>query len=148
MWARLSLAAENWAATSERPGYLDPFALTPDHVYAVMGALKQAGYRSAQQYLDVATHYHVASGLPWTDQLQLSYRISVRSCKRGLGPSKHASALPLGLPLSYPNGARAFAGHSARATRDNTSEMPPWLHLAHWLLRVASGSPANRPAPS
>ena len=44
------------AALSERAGYPDPFFLTPDHIYALMGALKQAGYRSAQQYLDVAKH--------------------------------------------------------------------------------------------
>ncbi|CAE7838251.1 unnamed protein product [Symbiodinium sp. CCMP2592] len=83
-----------WVAWSVWAG-LEPYPLTPDGMYIVMGGLKEAGYRSAMQYLDLAKQEHVQKGHPWTDQLALAYRVCSRSCKRGLGPAKQAAALPL-----------------------------------------------------
>ena len=98
--------------------------------YTVMEALKQAGSRSAQQYLDVAKHHHVASGLPWTDRLQFSYRISVHSCKRGLGPSKHASVSHVSLPRTT-----GFQGPNLSA---HATVLASW-----WMLREIKASRAR-----
>ncbi|CAE7849420.1 unnamed protein product [Symbiodinium microadriaticum] len=64
-------------------------------MYVIMGAMKEAGYRSAMQYLDLAKQEHIQRGHPWTAQHVLAYKVCARSCRRGLGPAKQASALPL-----------------------------------------------------
>ncbi|CAE7389519.1 unnamed protein product [Symbiodinium natans] len=83
-----------WCDVSKR-ARLEPFRLTPDGIYSVMGAFKAAGYRSAMQYLDLAKQEHIHRGHAWSEQLALAYRVCSRSCKRALGPSKQASALPM-----------------------------------------------------
>ena len=74
-----------WAQLAIRAGYPDPFHITPDLMYAVMGALKQAGYRSAYQYLEAAQAQHIALGYSWSPQLQQAKRSAIRSCERFLG---------------------------------------------------------------
>eukprot|EP00439_Symbiodinium_sp_Y106_P063636 s4235_g9.t2 len=69
---------------------LEPFHLTPDGMYTIMGGLKIGGYRSAMQYLDLAKQEHIRLG-----HSSLAYRVCARSCKRGLGSAKQAAALPL-----------------------------------------------------
>ena len=83
-----------WETMSVRAS-LEPFHLTPDGMYVIMGAMKEAGYRSAMQYLDLAKQEHIQRGHPWTAQHVLAYKVCARSCRRGLGPTKQASALPL-----------------------------------------------------
>jgi hypothetical protein len=84
-----------WADLAGKAGYPDPFFLQPSMIYEVMGALKLAGFRSAQLYLDVAKAQHISQGHMWSDQLQQSYRAAVRSCQRFLGSPKQAAPLPL-----------------------------------------------------
>lgn len=84
-----------WATFAERAGFVDPFDITPDMMFKVMGALKLAGFRSAQLYLDAAKTQHISLGHQWTAQLQQAYRSSVRSCCRHMGAPKQASPLPL-----------------------------------------------------
>ena len=84
-----------WAALAERCDYSDPFDLSPDSIYTVMGALKRGGYRSAQLYLEAAQSQHIASGLPWSPALQQARRAAIRSCGRFLGNPKQAGGLPL-----------------------------------------------------
>lgn len=84
-----------WAALATKAGYEDPFYLEPDRIFEVMGALKLAGFRSAQLYLDTAKSQHIAAGYGWTSQLQQAYRAAVRSCNRNLGNPKQAAPLPL-----------------------------------------------------
>ena len=129
--------ASLWEALSHKAGFPEPFRLTPDLIYAVMGALKMAQYRSADQYLEVAKAQHIARGHPWTDQLALARRLAIRSCKRGLGNPKQAGGLPLAKlgPLS---GLREpVAPHGplwpARAT----------LLASWWLLREIEAANAR-----
>lgn len=84
-----------WAQLARRCGFEDPFLLSPQLIYSVMGALKQGGYRSASQYLESAQGAHVALGHPWNAQLQQARRAAIRSCKRFLGNAKQAGGLPL-----------------------------------------------------
>ena len=81
-----------WAQLARRCGFEDPFLLSPQLIYSVMGALKQGGYRSASQYLESAQGAHVALGHPWNAQLQQARRAAIRSCKRFLGNAKQAGA--------------------------------------------------------
>jgi len=83
-----------WAQLAIRAGYPDPFHITPDLMYAVMGALKQAGHRSAYQYLEAAQAQHIALGYSWSPQLQQAKRSAIRSCERFLGNPKQAGGLP------------------------------------------------------
>ena len=84
-----------WADLAIKAGALDPFELDPPLMFKVMGALKLAGFRSAQLYMDAAKAAHIAAGHPWHAQLQQAYRAAVRSCNRGMGTPKQAAPLPL-----------------------------------------------------
>ena len=55
-----------WAELAIKAGAQDPFELDPTLMFKVMGALKLAGFRSAQLYLDTAKAVHISSGHPWT----------------------------------------------------------------------------------
>ena len=126
-WEELALAA----------GFADPFKLTPDMVYTIMGALDGADYRSAELYLDVARQRHIASGEVWTQQLALAAKRATRACKRGRGPAKQAQPLPVAnLPQVsqqmapvHPQGPQ----FPARAT----------LVTSWWLLREIEASNAE-----
>ena len=52
-----------------KAGYNDPFHLEPEMIFAIMGALDLAGYRSSELYLDAAKSLHIASGHHWSQQL-------------------------------------------------------------------------------
>ena len=73
LWETMSLKAN-----------LEPFRLTPEGMYTIMGGLKIGGYRSATQYLDLAKQEHIRLGHCWTEQHALAYKVCARSCKRGL----------------------------------------------------------------
>lgn len=79
-----------WARLASQAGYRNPFELTPDLIFTVMGVLKAAEYRSAANYLEAAKRRHVSSGHPLTDQLRQACRMAARSAKRDLGPPKQA----------------------------------------------------------
>lgn len=115
-----------WAGQA---GFSEPFLLTPDLIYVVMGALKSAQYRSADQYLEAAKALHVANGYPWTDQLAQARRTAIHSCRRHLGHPKQAGGLPL-LRL----------GPLAHRVAQLTPGGPTWparstLLASWWLLR-------------
>ena len=84
-----------WAQLARHCGFEDPFFLSPQLIYTVMGALKQGGYRSASLYLESAQGAHIALGHAWNSQLQQARRAAIRSCKRFLGHAKQAGGLPL-----------------------------------------------------
>ena len=125
-----------WTMLSDKAGFPDPFQLTPIHIHTVMGALKQSGYRSAAQYLDLAKSSHVAAGHPWTEQLQLAYKIAIRSCKRGLGASKHASALPL-------EKLADLADDATLAPRGPVRPITSTATASWWMLREVEASRAK-----
>jgi hypothetical protein len=79
-----------WAEIARRAGIENPFELTPSTIYVVMGALKSAGYRSAEQYLEVAKAAHVGMGFA-----AQARRLAIRSCRRNIGSPKQAGGLPL-----------------------------------------------------
>ena len=126
-----------WADLATKAGYSNPFHLRPDMVYEVMGALKLAGFRSAQLYLDTAKAQHVSLGYAWSDQLQQCYRAAVRSCLRNIGSPKQASPLPLA-ELAALGGSEAVVNGGpiwpARAA----------LLASWWLLREIEASHAVR----
>lgn len=126
-----------WSDLATRAGYSDPFHLRPEMVYEVMGALKLAGFRSAQLYLDTAKAQHVSLGHTWSDQLQQCYRAAVRSCLRNIGSPKQASPLPLA-ELTALGGSEAVVNNG-----------PIWparsaLLASWWLLREIEASHAVR----
>ena len=65
---------------------LQPLPLTVELVQAIAAALKQAGYRSAEQYFSIAKQHHIEEtrSLPQQDVL-LAIRRATRSVARGLG---------------------------------------------------------------
>ena len=84
-----------WDRVASTAGFQNTFLLTCELIFTVMGALKLAGYRSAELYLDAAKSRHISLGYPWSDQLQLAARHAIRSCRRGIGPARQAQGLPL-----------------------------------------------------
>ncbi len=131
--SRLSL----WAQLAKRAGFNDPFHITPDLMFAVMGALKQAGYRSAYQYLEAAHAHHVSLGYSWTPQLQQAKRGAIRSCKRYLGNPKQAGGLP-------------FTRLATICDTEPLAAMgPKWpgrctILISWWLLREREAAQAKR----
>lgn len=87
-----------WARIASQAGYSEPFVLTPNLVFTVVGVLKAANYRSAANYLEAAKRKHIEAGYPWSDQLRQAARMAVRSAKRNIGPSKQAEPLELEAP--------------------------------------------------
>ena len=126
-----------WAELATAAGFADPFTLSPEMIYTVMGALDGADYRSAELYLDVARQRHITSGAQWTQQLALAARRATRACRRGRGPAKQAQPLPLAnlhqvsqqMAPAHPQGPQ----FPARAT----------LISSWWLLREIEASNAE-----
>ena len=98
-------------------GHQNPFLLTPQLLYGVMGALDRAGYRSAELYVDTAKQQHIANGRPWSDQLALAYRRAKRACQRAGGlPNRHNPSHWIRLRRSTWAKARcALRAHCGRA---------------------------------
>eukprot|EP00435_Cladocopium_sp_Y103_P018360 s1353_g4.t1 len=88
-----------WAGLATKSGALDPFELDPPLMFKVMGALKLAGFRSAQLYLDSAKSAHIAAGHPWHAQLQQAYRAGAQLQPR----------------FGHPKAGRTSASSQARA---------------------------------
>lgn len=109
-----------WRLLAEAAHFSQPFNLTPELIFTVMGAMGLAGYRSSELYLDTARQVHISEGRPWTQQLQLAARQARRACQRGRGPAKQAQALPLlkmaQLPMSSEESARGGPAHPVRST--------------------------------
>ena len=124
-----------WCDVSKR-ARLEPFRLTPDGIYSVMGAFKAAGYRSAMQYLDLAKQEHIHRGHAWSEQLALAYRVCSRSCKRALGPSKQASALPM-------DKVPTVAWDEAMVTNGPRDPVTATIVASWWLLREIEASHAR-----
>ena len=106
-------------------------------IYAVMGALNLAGYRSSELYLEAAKGVHIAEGCPWTQQLQQAAKAAIRSCKRARGPPKQAAGLPMD-KLSKLNLDQQLApGGPSWPVRST-------LLAAWWLLREIEASRAKK----
>ena len=84
-----------WETLAIRAGFTEPFHLSPDLIFMVMGALDRAGYRSSELYLDTAKQAHIQRGFPWTSQLAQAAKQAKRACQRHRGPAKQAQPLPL-----------------------------------------------------
>ena len=125
-----------WSDLAIRSGYAKPFHLEPGVIYAVIGVLKAAGYRSAINYLDAAKRVHVEQGRPWTSQLQQAYRKAKRSAERDLGASKQAQ------PLDFELMAKASPD---LATSEKSPARPgkSVLIASWWLLREIEASNAK-----
>ena len=93
--APASSREKTWEELATAAGFADPFTLSPEMIFKVMGALDGADYRSAELYLDVARQRHITSGAQWTQQLALAAKRATRACQRGRGPAKQAQPLPL-----------------------------------------------------
>ena len=125
-----------WAEVARRAGIENPFELTPSTIYVVMGALKTAGYRSAEQYLEVAKAVHVGMGFAWSAQLAQARRLAIRSCRRNIGSPKQAGGLPL-----------PKLGNIIHIKEPLAKDGPMWpvratLLVSWWLLREIEASRA------
>ena len=65
-----------------------PYPLTVPKLQYVAALLKNSKYRSAGQYLSAFKRQHIKLGHVWDDAINLEFTDAMRSCKRGLGPSK------------------------------------------------------------
>ena len=102
----------------------------------MVGVLKQAGYRSAVNYLEAAKRVHIESGLPFSIQLKHACRTASRSAKRDLGSSKQAEALSLFAMASFEGNGPPIKGGPANPGQ-------ACLISAWWLLREIEASHAK-----
>eukprot|EP00435_Cladocopium_sp_Y103_P037318 s554_g9.t2 len=125
-----------WARIASQAGYSNPFELTPNLVFTVVGVLKAADYRSAANYLEAAKRKHIEAGFPMTDQLRQACRMAIRSAKRDMGPSKQAEPIPLS----------SIAAIRVREAQDPEGPLVPGrscLLASWWLLREIEASHAK-----
>ncbi len=134
--ASLKSHLKTWDQIAKDAGFQDPFSLTPNLVFTVVGVLKQAGYRSAANYLEAAKRVHIERGHSFSIQLKQACRMATRSAKRDLGPSKQAEALSLEAMAAFEDEGLPAPGspcHPGRAC----------LISAWWLLREIEASHAR-----
>ena len=111
------------------------FPLTAEKLNPILGAMKMAGYRSADSYLHEARQRHVQLRHPVSDELKLYFKDAVRAVVRGRGPTRRAPVVMLedlveaGTPLKW-------------AEQDDVASGPaaPWdvfVVACWWMLRGA-----------
>ena len=133
----ISSREKTWEEIALAAGFTEPFLVTPEMIFLVMGALDGAGYRSAELYLDAARQKHITSGYQWSQQLALATRKATRACKRGRGPAKQAQPLPLAkLPEASQQKAPAHPQGPQFPVRST-------LVISWWLLREIEASSAE-----
>jgi integrase len=98
--------ADTWMEIARARGYPDPWDLSRELIFDVVGVLREAGYRSACGYLSVALQHYSARlrGAPLPAAISLAVRQAGRSARRGLGPARHSAALPLNRIDELPSG--------------------------------------------
>jgi len=67
---------KTWGQIANDAGFPDPFSLTPNLVFTVVGVLKRAGYRSAANYLEAAKRAHIEQGHAFSIQLKHACRLA------------------------------------------------------------------------
>lgn len=83
------------ARTILRKSFCEPLPLTVDKLVVLAAALKKAAYRAAKNYLFRAKQEHVRSGFAWSDALQDTLKMCLRSTARGIGQAKAAEVFML-----------------------------------------------------
>ena len=125
-----------WESIAMAAGFTEPFAMSPDLIYSVMGAMDKAGYRSAELYMEVAKQRFISEGGHWSSQLVLAAKLAKRACQRGRGPAKQAQPLPLSEVAALRDGSAPLAcGGPEFAIRAT-------LLASWWLLREIEASNA------
>ena len=120
---------QTWETLARAAGFQDPWVLSPDLIDTVVGALREAGYRTPAAYLTVAKQTYVENGGILTDLLKLHLERVGRACKRGRGPDKHSQHLPLMRLRELPAGEAPWATGGPLAPR-RALVIGSW-----WLLR-------------
>jgi len=72
-----------------------PFPLTPAKSREVAAVLGKSQYRSCDVYISRAKMEHISKNSPWAEQLKSSSQEAKRSCIRGIGKAKQATAIPV-----------------------------------------------------
>ena len=85
-----------WEARAERRGF-EPYPLDHFKLKLAAGLLKSGQYRSAGQCLYTIKKAHVEQGFEWKPDLDALLGDLRRSCARGLGGTRQAAPLPIGL---------------------------------------------------
>ena len=132
----LKSQVKTWDQIARDAGFQEPFRLSPNLVFTVVGILKQAGYRSAVNYLEAAKRVHIESGYPFSIQLKHACRTASRSARRDLGSSKQAEALCLLAMATFKGTGRPLKGGPANPGQAS-------LIAAWWLLREIEASHAR-----
>ena len=83
----------SWHANT--PEEHKPLPLTVSHIRCVASLFKKGGYRSFPNYMSKAHDMHVEAGFEWSDQLARAQRRACRSVRRGQGPARQSTPLPL-----------------------------------------------------
>ena len=134
--ASIKSLQNTWERIASQAGFSNPFQLTPNLVFCVVGVLKAAEYRSAANYLEAAKRKHISMGHVMSDQLKQACRQAIRSAKRDLGPAKQAEPIPL----------PSMAAIKSREAADPEGPLAPGrstLLASWWLLREIEASHAR-----
>ena len=85
-----------WEARAKRRG-IEPYPLDHFKLKLAAGLLKSGQYRSAGQYLYTIKKAHIEQGFDWKPNLDALLGDLRRSCARGLGGTRQAAPLPIGM---------------------------------------------------
>ena len=71
-----------WSSLSKVLG-LEPLPLTPEKIHTVCSVLVAGAYRSARSYVAETTQFHIRSGYPWDEHLEIVLKDAKREHPRG-----------------------------------------------------------------
>ena len=83
-----------WDRLARQAG-LNPELTSADLRWTISGVLREAKFRSACAYVDLAKQRFVESGGTWTDELAFTRQQIRRAVARGVGPPSRAAPFPL-----------------------------------------------------
>ena len=119
-----------WDSVAAAAGFLDRFSLSPNLIFAVMGALDKAGYRSAELYTEVTKQKYISNGGQWTSQLALAAKNPQES-------------MPKRQPLPLPEVAALCDKSHLLASGGPEFAIRSTLLASWWLLREIEASNAK-----
>jgi hypothetical protein len=121
---------------------------TADVVYALGASLKWRKYRTAENYLYLSKVVAEREGAHISEAARRALKDVIRSCKRGLGPSKHCEGLVLEVMPDLPAADAAWSSGGPWRPRNSLILGSWWMtremEFANAELRSVSLNPVRR----
>ena len=107
--AVVEMKMATWSQVAQAAGHADPFRQSKDVIMDTVAALWAAQYRSIDTYASIAKQKMIEKDGTLWDSTRLHFVRALRAAKRGRGPPKQATPLPLERLPELEDSRRAWA---------------------------------------